>query len=179
MVQRQTCAVSREVSARKAPTLPTTNRDGVSFHSDYMPPPPTSPKVSARRVRPARWRGPELPGVFRADSAPLDSLYAFTQVTGLRPKVLRTAKTAPFRYPHRVYEERLESRFRRSEALSSTWWQRKDSNLRSFRDGFTVPRLQARDQRKCLTRNNFRAYSPQIADAHRLPPDTPMGNVYD
>ena len=65
-----------------------------------------------------------------------------------------------------------EPRFCRSEALSHTWWQVKDSNLRSFRDGFTVPRLQDRDQRKRLTHNNFRAYSPQIADDHRLPPDT-------
>jgi hypothetical protein len=55
----------------------------------------------------------------------------------------------------------------------------KDSNLRSFRDGFTVPRLQACDQRKRLTRNNFRAYSPQVAVAHRRQPDTSMGNVYD
>src|ERR1035437_7725428 len=65
-----------------------------------------------------------------------------------------------------------EPRFRSSEALSGTWWQVKDSNLRSFRDGFTVPRLQDRDQRKRLTHNNFRAYSPQIAADHRLPPDT-------
>ena len=54
----------------------------------------------------------------------------------------------------------------------STWWQVKDSNLRSFRDGFTVPRLQDRDQRKRLTRNNFRAYSPQTADVGRVQPDT-------
>jgi hypothetical protein len=72
-----------------------------------------------------------------------------------------------------------EPRFRRSEALSRTWWQVKDSNLRSFRDGFTVPSLQARDQRKRLTYKNFRMYSPQIADDHRLQPDTPLGNVYD
>ena len=54
----------------------------------------------------------------------------------------------------------------------STWWQVKDSNLRSFRDGFTVPMLQARDQRKRLTRNNFRAYSPQTAAVGRGQPDT-------
>ncbi len=47
----------------------------------------------------------------------------------------------------------------------------KDSNLRSFRDGFTVPRLQACDQRKHLTHNNFRAYSPQTADVSRGQPD--------
>jgi hypothetical protein len=39
--------------------------------------------------------------------------------------------------------------------------------------------LQDRDQRKRPTHNNFRAYSPQIADDHRLQPDTPMGNAYD
>jgi hypothetical protein len=56
------------VCARIRPTLPTTNRDGVSFHSDCIPLPPTSWQVSAGRVRQARWCGPELPGVFRADS---------------------------------------------------------------------------------------------------------------
>jgi hypothetical protein len=70
-----------------------------------------------------------------------------------------------------------EPRFRRSEALSHTWWQVKDSNLRSFRDGFTVPRLQAGDQRKRPTRNNFHAYSPQIADVSRGQRDTP-GRVH-
>jgi hydroxypyruvate isomerase len=47
----------------------------------------------------------------------------------------------------------------------------KDSNHRSFRDGFTVPRLQACDQRKRLTRNNFRAYSPQTTVNSRRQPD--------
>jgi hypothetical protein len=47
----------------------------------------------------------------------------------------------------------------------------KDSNLRSFRDGFTVPRLQACDQRKRLTHNNLNAYSPQTADVIRCQPD--------
>jgi hypothetical protein len=54
----------------------------------------------------------------------------------------------------------------------STWWQVKESNLRTLRDGFTVPRLQACDQRKRLTRNNFRAYSPQTAEVSRGQPDT-------
>jgi hypothetical protein len=88
------------VIARIRPTLPMTNRDSVSFHSDYIPPPPTHPQVSVRRVRQARWHGPELPGVFPADPAPPDPDYAFTQATGLGRKVLRTAKTAPFQYPH-------------------------------------------------------------------------------
>jgi hypothetical protein len=100
-----------KVSARKRPTLTMTNREGVSFHSDCIPLPPTSPQASARRVRQARWRGPELPGVFRADPAPPDPVCAFAQVTGLRPKALRIAKTAPFRYPHWVYEEGLRTTF--------------------------------------------------------------------
>src|ERR1035437_9665789 len=67
----------------KGPARPTTNRDGVSFHSDYIPPPPTSPKVSARRVRQARWRGPELPGVFRADFSA--TRFALRVYAGHRP----------------------------------------------------------------------------------------------
>ena len=46
------------------PLLPLINREGVRFHSDYIPPYPTSPQVSVRRVRPARWHGPELPHAF-------------------------------------------------------------------------------------------------------------------
>jgi hypothetical protein len=46
------------------------------------------------------------------------------------------------------HERAPDPRFRRSRALSRTWWQVKDSNLRSFRDGFTDQRRQARDQRK-------------------------------
>jgi len=78
----------------------------------------------------------------------------------------------------RHWSGRRPRSFIASEALSQAWWQVKDSNLRSVRDGFTVPRLQDRDQRKRLTHNDFRAYSPQIADDHRPQPDTPMGNVY-
>jgi hypothetical protein len=37
--------------------------------------------------------------------------YAFAQVTGLRPKALGIAKTAPFQYPHQVYEEGLGTAF--------------------------------------------------------------------
>jgi hypothetical protein len=46
-----------------------------------------------------------------------------------------------------------------------------DSNLRSFRDGFTVLRRQSwDDQRKRPCPNNFRAYSPQTADISRRQP---------
>jgi hypothetical protein len=93
--------------------------------------------------------------------------------------IVHRAWPCRFDTPTGYMKRASDPRFRRSEALSHTWWQVKDSNLRNFRDGFTVPRLQDRDQRKRLTRNDFRAYSPQIADDHRLQPDTPMGNVYD
>ena len=53
----------------------------------------------------------------------------------------------------------------------------KDSNLRSFRDGFTVPSLYFCEQRKRLTHNNFRAHSPQTADVSRDQPDT-TGRVH-
>src|SRR5664280_1961931 len=49
----------------------------------------------------------------------------------------------------------------------STWWQVKDSNLRSFRDGFTDHRLQTRDQPKRLTRQHLRGVFP--ADSRRQP----------
>jgi hypothetical protein len=83
------------------------------------------------------------------------------------PKLWGSPKRHRFDTPTRYIMRASEPRFRSSEALSGTWWQVKDSNLRSFRDGFTVPRLQACDQRKRLTHNNFRAYSPQTADVSR------------
>src|SRR5664280_502995 len=48
----------------------------------------------------------------------------------------------------RHWSGRRPRSFIASEALSRTWWQVKDSNLRSFRDGFTDHGRQARDQRK-------------------------------
>jgi hypothetical protein len=135
--------------------------------------PPTSPQViSARRVRPARWRGPELPGVLRADPAPPDQVCAFTQVTGLGSQRRNSRKSARFDTPTRYMKRASEPRFRRSEALSHTWWQVKDSNLRSFRDGSTDQRWQARDQRQRLSPNKLRAYSQQTADVNRSQPDT-------
>jgi hypothetical protein len=148
-----------------------TNREGVNFHNDYIPPP-----------RRTRWSAlgesgqhggvdPNFPAYSRRTPTPPDPVYAFTQVTDLRPQALRIAKRRRFATPTRYMRRASEPRFRSSEALSRTWWQVKDSNLRSFRDGFTVPRLQACDQRKRLTCNNFRAYSPQTAVASRGQPD--------
>jgi hypothetical protein len=51
--------------------------------------------------------------------------------------------------PTRYMRRASDQRFRWSEALLSTQWQVKDSNLRSFRDGFTDQGRQACDQREC------------------------------
>ena len=48
-------------------------------------PTPTSSQFSTARVRPARWHGPELPGVFRADPAPPDP--ALCVYAGHRPRI--------------------------------------------------------------------------------------------
>src|ERR1039458_8059064 len=93
------------------------------------------------------------------------------------PKLWGSPKRHRLDTPTRYITRASEPRFRSSEALSGTWWQVKDSNLRSFRDGFTVPGLQARDQRKRLTGNNFRAYSPQTADVNHLQPDNSAGQI--
>jgi hypothetical protein len=99
-------------------------------------------------------------------SAP-DSVCAFTQVTGLRPKVLRTAKRRRFDTPIGYTKRASGPRFRRSsEALSRTRWQVKDSNLRSFRDGFTVHERQAGEQRRCLSTNTLPCVFPTDSRLH-------------
>ena len=45
-------------------------RDGVGFHSDCIPPPPSYPQVSAPTVRPAPWPGPKLPHAFPTNLEP-------------------------------------------------------------------------------------------------------------
>ena len=54
---------------------------------------------------------PNSPGYSLRTPTPPDPVYTFTQVTGLRPKALRIAKTTPYVYPHRVYEEGLRTTF--------------------------------------------------------------------
>jgi hypothetical protein len=51
------------------------------------------------------------------------------------------------------------------------WWQVKDSNLRSFRDGFTVRTSHAADLRKRLLPQKFRAYSGRADPALSTPAD--------
>ena len=87
------------------------------------------------------------------------------------PQNLMTAKTGSFRYPRQVYEQGPQPASPQVKSPLRTWWQVKDSNLRSFRDGFTDQRQQARDQPRRLSLDNFRAYSPQTADNGWLQPD--------
>src|SRR5664280_1109188 len=154
MVQRQTCAISREVSARKGPTLPTTNRDSVTFHSDYIPPPPTSPQVITSGLAESGQHGgvdPNFPAYSgRTQRHPIRTT-RFRSSQACDPKLWGSPKRHRFDTPARYIMRASEPRFRSSEALSGTWWQVKDSNLRSFRDGFTDHRPRARDQRQCLS----------------------------
>ena len=55
----------------------------------------------------------------------------------------RPLTTATRRTPGRDDRRASDRRFRWSEALLCTWWQVKDSNLRSSRDGFTVRAIRA------------------------------------
>ena len=83
------------------------------------------------------------------------------------PKLWGSPKRHRFDTPTRYIMRASEPRFRSSEALSGTWWQVKDSNLRSFRDGFTDHRPHARDQRQCLSPNKLPGVFP--TDSRRQP----------
>src|SRR5665811_2185959 len=124
-------------------------RDGVGFHRDCIPPPLAYAQVSAPAVRPARWCKPQLACAFLTNLEPARS--------GLRVRAgHRPAATEPddrqnrgsLDTPTRYVTRASDPRFRWSEALSHTWWQVKDSNLRSSRDGFTDHGRQRADQRK-------------------------------
>jgi hypothetical protein len=167
MVQRQTCATSREVSARKEPTPPTTNRDSVSFHSDYIPH-PQRPRRSA--LAESGQHGGVDPN-FRAYSGrtqrhPIRTT-RFRSSQACDPKLWGSPKRHRFDTPTRYTMRASEPRFRSSEALWRTWWQVKDSNLRSFRDGFTDHRPHARDQRQGLSPNKLPGAFP--TDSRRQP----------
>ena len=83
------------------------------------------------------------------------------------PKLWGSPKRHRFDTPTRYIMRASEPRFRSSEALSGTWWQVKDSNLRSFRDGFTDHRPHARDQRQCVSPNKLPGVFP--TDSRRQP----------
>ena len=145
----------------------TAKRDGVSFHSDCIPPPGHAGRSGATAVRPAARSDPNFLTYSARRSTRSCPLNAFALVTGLRPQNHDDSQNGPIRYPRQVYEKGLRPRFRRSEALSHTWWQVKDSNLRSFRDGFTDHRRQARDQRQCLSPTKLPGVFP--TDSRRQP----------
>jgi hypothetical protein len=83
------------------------------------------------------------------------------------PELSGPPKRRRFDTPIGYTKRASKPRFSRSEALSGTWWQVKDSNLRSFRDGFADHRLQARDQRQCSSPNRLPGVFP--ADSRRQP----------
>ena len=152
-------------------------RDGVGFHRDCIPPPPACPQVSAPAVRPAGWRAPELTGAFPADVDPARLPSTFAQVTALRPKAEMVDSSNPFWIPPPGTREGPRPAFPQVRGPLSTWWQVKDSNLRSFRDGFTDHRPQDRDQPGRLTSKQFPGVfqadgrrQPTSAVANRTPP---------
>ena len=123
-------------------------------------------RSASHRVRPALRRGSELTGAFPADVEPAQP--GERVCAGHRPAIQQPAErqnTVVFDTPTRYKKEGLRPRFRRSKALSRTWWQVKDSNLRSFRDGFTVLERQGCDQRKRLSPRQLSVRIP-----HRQPP---------
>jgi hypothetical protein len=95
-------------------------------------------RSASQRVRPARRRGPELTGAFPADVDPARLPSTFAQVTALRPKAEMVDSSNPFWIPPPGTREGPRPAFPQVRGPLSTWWQVKDSNLRSFRDGFTV-----------------------------------------
>ena len=134
-------------------------------------------RSASQRVRPALRRGSELTGAFPADVEPAQP--GERVCAGHRPAIQQPAErqnTVVFDTPTRYMRRGLRPRFRRSEALSRTWWQVKDSNLRSSRDGFTDHGRQARDQRKrpfhrqltCVFPTDIRR-QPTTADGSRTP----------
>jgi hypothetical protein len=131
------------------------------------PPPWYLRRSAPGRVRPARRRGPELTGAFPADVDPARLPSTFAQVTALRPKAEMVDSSNPFWIPPPGTREGPRPAFPQVRGPLSTWWQVKDSNLRSFRDGFTDHRLRARDLRQCLSPNKLPGVFP--TDSRRQP----------
>ena len=105
---------------------------------------PTDPTSTAARVRTYR----RIPGGRRRRQRAAN---AFALVTGLWPPNLMTAKTEAFWIPPPGILRGPLTGVSAGQGPFSTLWQVKDSNLRSFRDGFTDQRRQACDQRQCLS----------------------------
>jgi hypothetical protein len=103
------------------------------------PQPRHTRRSASHRVRPALRRGSELTGAFPAD---VDAANAVKRVcAGHRPATAKPddrQNRGSLDTPTGYIKRAPDRRFRRSEALSRTRWQVKDSNLRSSRDGFTV-----------------------------------------
>ena len=177
MVQRQTRAVSREVSARKGQTRrrPITM---VSTSTAITYPHPQRPRRSAL-AESGQHGGvdPNFPAYSgRTQRHPIRTT-RFRSSQACDPKLWGSPKRHRFDTPTRYIMRASEPRFRSSEALSGTWWQVKDSNLRSFRDGFTDHQPETRDQPERLNHKQltgvFQADSrrqPTSAVANRTPP---------
>jgi hypothetical protein len=160
--------VREKVSARTRPTPPLPNRYGAKGHHHCIPPSSASPQVSGR-ISPAS----TVVWTRTSSRIPHGRRRAQVRRTRLRrsqacdPNSCGPSNNTVLDTPTRYMKRASEPRFRRSEALSRTWWQVKDSNLRSFRDGFTDHRRQAGDQRQCQSPDKLPGVFP--ADSRRQP----------
>jgi hypothetical protein len=171
-------ALQPEVSAQPRPRPRLLNCDRLYVCSHCIPPPWYLHRSARGTIRAALGANTNFLTYSARTSTPLVRSSAFVQVTGLRPKAEMTDSSTPSRTPTGYARGPLSGVSAGISGPFGTWWQVKDSNLRSFRDGSTDQRRQACDQQYCPSSQNFRAYSPQIADDHRLQPDTSSQSAF-
>ena len=112
-------------------------RDGLSLRRRYIP--PTRALLAGHRLASPPARHSDRPPRTHIGHRPR-SVFAFAQVRA-RPAPRRTLPN--FHTPAPYTWTGPDPRFRRSDPVLRPQWQVKDSNLRSFRDGFTDRRGQA------------------------------------
>ena len=169
---------------RLTPSIATSTRPGPKDLAPRFGTPPSHPV----RCRPIETVGPSAPipyptprrccrstthdcgrhsaqsGNFPTHSPPTQNAGTFPQVSDPRSRPRNQSLETPLRG---IREEGPDQRFRRSGPLRTTRWQVKDSNLRSFRDGFTARRARSSDLHKRTATTDFDTNSAQILDAVR------------
>ena len=142
-------SANRPTRQPRGPTDATApNRNGANALRDCIPPPKASSQVSVRTSPASTATRTKLPHVFRTDPDAARPL--FHVCAGHRPATQGSEdrqERATFDTPT-GYQKRPRPAFPQVRGPFSTWWQVKDSNLRSFRDGFTDHGRHAPDQRK-------------------------------
>src|SRR5665811_1465388 len=107
----------------------------------------------------------------RCRSIPTNCFPAYASIRGLLALSHGTLTLPSIHAGRRRWEREEAPLLHHIRGPFSTWWQVKDSNLRSFRDGFTDHGRQARDQRK---RPFHRQLTCAFPTDSRPQPDIPM-----